>query len=146
MRDGRTWTGEVIRLMTNEQIVKEMYAAFGRGDIAAVLSHVAKDADWEAEGPAEMIFTGIRHGIEDIEGFFAGIAREHANPNLLMTEFVSSGDSVAAFGRYQATLKKTGVPVDTPVGHLFKFRDGKVVRYVNMLNTAAFVSAAAAKA
>jgi ketosteroid isomerase-like protein len=132
--------------VSNEQIVKEMYAAFGRGDIAGVLSHVAKDADWEAEGPAEMVFTGIRHGIEEIKGFFAGIAQQHANPNLEMAEFVSSGDSVAAFGWYQATLKKTGVRVDTPVGHLFKFRDGKVVRYINMLNTAAFVTSLAAKA
>jgi uncharacterized protein len=132
--------------MSNEQTVKEMYAAFGRGDIAAILSHVAKDADWEAEGPAEMVFTGIRHGVEEIKGFFAGIAQEHADPNLEMTEFVSAGDSVAVFGRYQATLKRSGVRVDTPLAHLWKFRDGKVVHYVNLTNTAAFVSALAAKA
>jgi uncharacterized protein len=132
--------------MSNEQTVKEMYAAFGRGDIAAILSHVAKDADWEAEGPAEMVFTGIRHGVEEIKGFFAGIAQEHADPNLEMTEFVSAGDSVAVFGPYQATLKRSGVRVDTPLAHLWKFRDGKVVRYVNLTNTAAFVSALAANA
>jgi hypothetical protein len=32
------------------------------------------------------------------------------------------------------------------VGHLFQFRDGKVVRYVNMINTAAFVEGTSARA
>ncbi len=85
-----------------------------------------------------MVFTGVRHGKkETLEGFFGGIAQEHADPKLEMTEFVAEGDSVAAFGRYAATLK-SGQRVDSPVGHLFKFRGGKVVHYTNMLNTAAF--------
>jgi ketosteroid isomerase-like protein len=119
-----------------------MYAAFGRGDIATIMANVADDVSWEAEGPAEMVFTGIRHGKTETRGFFQGLASEHANPNLQMTEFVSSDDSVATFGRYQATLKKTGRRVDSPVAHLFKFRNGKVVRYVNLIDTAAFVEAA----
>ena len=57
-----------------------------------------------------------------------------------MTEFFSTSDAVAAFGRYQATVK-TGIRIDTPVAHYFKFRDGKVSRYVNFINSAAFVEA-----
>ena len=44
--------------------------------------------------------------------------------------FLESSDTVAAFGRYAATGKATGVRVDPP-----QFRDGKVVRYVNFVNT-----------
>lgn len=122
------------------EIVREMYAAFGRGDIEGVMAHIADDVVWSAEGPAEMGFAGIRHGKrETLEGFFGGIAAEHADPKLEMTEFVSEGDSVAAFGRYEVTLKKSGRRVDSPVGHLFKFRGGKVAHYSNLLNTAAFV-------
>jgi ketosteroid isomerase-like protein len=58
-----------------------------------------------------------------------------------MTEFLQTGDSVATFGRYQATVKASGIRVDTPVGHLFKFRDGKIVRYINLVNTGAFIEA-----
>jgi ketosteroid isomerase-like protein len=124
------------------QVVKDIYAAFGRGDIPFIMTHVAEGVSWEAEGPAEMVFTGIRHGANETLGFFKGIAQEHADPNLEMTEFVGSDDSVAAFGRYQATVRKTGRRVDTPVAHLFKFRNGKIVRHVNLVNTAAFVEAA----
>lgn len=128
------------------EIVKEMYAAFGRGDVEGVVAHLADDVLWSAEGPADMVFTGIRHGKQDtLAGFFGGIAQEHRDPKLEMTEFVAEGDSVAAFGRYAATLK-SGHRVDSPVGHLFKFRGGKVVHYINLLNTAAFVSAAQGRA
>jgi len=129
------------------EIVKEMYAAFSRGDIDGVMGHIADDVVWSAEGPAEMVFTGIRHGKREIlEGFFGGIAQEHADPALEMTEFVAQDNSVAAFGRYAATLKRSGQRVSSPVGHLFKFRDGKVVHYTNLLNTAAFLLPAPATA
>jgi len=127
------------------QTVKDMYAAFGRGDIDGIMRHVADDVSWEAEGPAELVFTGIRNGKQETLRFFEGIAQEHRDPKLEMTEFVASGNSVAAFGRYEATLK-SGRRVDSPVGHLFEFRDGKVARYVNLLNTAAFVEGTPARA
>ena len=56
-----------------------------------------------------------------------------------MLNWVADGDSVAVFGRYQCTLKNKGKRVDTPLGHLFQFRDGKVVRYVNLLDTAQYL-------
>lgn len=122
-------------------IVKEMYAAFGRGDVSAIMAHVADDVSWEFEGPEVLRFSGIRRGKQETLGFFFGIAEEHGNPDLRMQNFIVSGGSVAVFGRYAATMKRTGIRVDTPVAHLFQFRDGKVVRYVNLTDTAAYVAA-----
>jgi ketosteroid isomerase-like protein len=48
---------------------------------------------------------------------------------------------VMTIGRYTATTKATGKRVDSPVAHYWKFRDGKVVRYVGLSNTAALVEA-----
>jgi ketosteroid isomerase-like protein len=123
------------------QKVKEIYAAFGRGDAPAILAELADDVSWEFETPAEISWGGARRGPAEVAGFFVGIANEHANPKLEMTEFVSSGDAVAAFGRYQATVRATGKRVDTPVGHYFQFRDRKVARYIGLVNSAAFVEA-----
>ena len=122
-------------------IVQSMYSAFGRGDVPGILSHVADDVSWEFEASPLISWSGIRKGKDETVGFFSGIAAEHGDPKLEMTEFLESSDAVAAFGRYQATIKATGIRVDTPVGHLFKFRDGKVVRYVNLVNSGAFVDA-----
>jgi ketosteroid isomerase-like protein len=125
--------------------IKEIYAAFGRGDIAAIIACMADDVSWEFEAPPEISWAGIRRGPKEASGFFTGIANEHADPRLEMTEFLASGDAVAVFGRYAATVRATGVRVDTPVGHYFKFRDGKIVRYVNFVNTGAFLEAARAR-
>jgi len=121
--------------------IKEIYAAFGRGDIATILASLTDDVRWEFEAPAELSWSGIRRSPQEVEGFFSGIAAEHAEPKLEMTEFFSTDDAVAAFGRYQATVKATGIRVDTPVAHYFKFRDGKIVRYINVINSGAFVEA-----
>ena len=122
--------------------IKDIYAAFGRVDIKTILATMTDDISWEFEAPAELSWAGMRHGPQEALGFFNGIAAEHANPHLQMTEFLSTGDAVAAFGRYQATVKATGIRVDTPVAHYFKFRDGKIARYINVTNSAAFVEAA----
>ena len=122
--------------------IKDIYAAFGRGDIQTILASMTEDVSWEFEAPAEITWGGCRRGPAEAAGFFAGIAAEHADPKLEMTEFLATSDAVAAFGRYQATLRATGSRVDTPVGHYFKFRDGKISRYINLINTAAFVQAA----
>jgi ketosteroid isomerase-like protein len=121
--------------------IKDIYAAFGRGDIAAILASLTDDVSWEFEAPAELSWSGIRHSPQQATGFFTGIAAEHAEPNLAMTEFFASDDAVAAFGRYQATVKATGIRVDTPVAHYFRFRNGKIARYVNIVNSAAFIEA-----
>ena len=121
------------------QAIKDVYAAFGRGDVAAILSKLTPDVSWEVEAPAEISFAGIRRGPEAVKEFFQAIANDHADPKLEVTEYFSSADSVATFGRYKCTLKKTGKHVETPGAHLFKFRDGKITRFVDHINTAAFL-------
>jgi len=121
--------------------IKQIYAAFGRGDINTILENLTDDVSWEFEAPQELSWSGIRHSPQEAAGFFSGLAAEHENPVLQMAEFLSGADAVAAFGRYQATVKTTGVRVDTPVAHYFKFRDGKIARYINIINSAAFIEA-----
>jgi ketosteroid isomerase-like protein len=123
-------------------LVQDMYAAFGRGDVETILSNTTEDVSWEFEAPAVLAWSGIRKGRLEAKGFFVGIAAEHENPVPNMTEFFFTNDAVAAFGRYDATVKSTGKRVSTPVAHYFKFRDGKVSRYVNIINSGAFVEAA----
>ena len=68
--------------------IKDIYAAFGRGDIQTILATMTDDISWEFEAPAELSWAGMRHGPQEALGFFNGIAAEHANPHLQMTEFV----------------------------------------------------------
>jgi len=45
----------------NKQIVAGIYEAFGRGDLAAVLSALADDVTWDMAGTAP--FAGARRGM-----------------------------------------------------------------------------------
>jgi uncharacterized protein len=121
--------------------VKGFYAAFSRGDIATILASVADDVSWEYEAPPEILSAGIRHSPKEVAEYFSAIANQATVHNLEMTDFVASDDAVAAFGRYQGTIKATGIRVDTPLAHYFKFRDGKVVRHVQLSNTGALLEA-----
>jgi ketosteroid isomerase-like protein len=121
--------------------VQELYAAFGRGDLPAILSKLDDNIVWESEAPAIVSFGGIRHGITEVRGFFDALARDFSDQKLTIAEYVASGDTVMTIGRYSATTKATGKKVDSPVAHYWKFRDGKVVRYVGLSNTAALVEA-----
>jgi len=124
------------------QTIRDLYAAFGRGDVATILAKLDPNMSLEVEGPAEISFGGIRKGPEAVKGFIQAIGSDHADPKLEITDYFSSADAVATFGRYICTLKNTGKRVDSPVAHLFKFRDGKIVCFVDHINTAAFLEAA----
>jgi ketosteroid isomerase-like protein len=121
--------------------VKDMYSAFSRGDIATIIANMADDVRWENEAPAELLSSGIRHSPKGVGEFFMDLAGQGSDHNRQMTEFFSNGDAVAAFGRYQGTFKSTGIRIDTPVAHYFKFREGKVVRFVQVSNTGASLEA-----
>lgn len=122
-------------------IVQDIYAAYVRGDIASILNQLAADVVWEVEGPPSLSFTGIRRGVQETTGFFEALGRDYSDHSIAMTDFVASGDAVVAFGRYEATAKATGKRASTPLAHYWTFRNGKVARYVNYLDTAAFVEA-----
>jgi ketosteroid isomerase-like protein len=123
------------------QTVKDLYAAFGRGDIAAILAMLADDVVWELEGPAILPFAGIRRGKTEAASFFEGLAAGQSGQKLTITDYVASGDTVMTLGRYSAKVDATGKTYDSPVAHYWKFRDGKVIRQVGLANTAAAAEA-----
>ncbi len=125
----------------NAETVKQMYAAFDGGDVAGVLAHVTDDVVWSFEANGAISWGGVRHGQTEAAGFFQGIVNDLTDLKLDMTEFVSEGDLVASFGRFEATVRKNGRRVSTPVAHYFRFREGKVAEYRNHINTAAFADA-----
>jgi uncharacterized protein len=125
----------------NTAVIQRLYDAFSKGDVATILNHLTPDVEWIFEGPTSVPFTGKRHGIEETKGFFTALATTQSGMTLTTDEFIAQGDHVATYGRYTGTVTATGRKFDSPVGHFFQFRDGKVARFVNMGDTAAYVEA-----
>ena len=127
--------------MSNTEIVNSIYAAFQQGDIPAILSYLAEDVVWESAGPEKIAHAGVRKGRQNVPGFFEGLVKDHTEPELVITDVAAQGDSVAMFGHYTATMRTTGVRLTVPIGHLWKLRDGKVVRYLGLFDSGAVLNA-----
>jgi len=124
-------------------VAKRMYAARNRGQVDAVLAECDPDVEWHphlATLGGKPIFghAGVREYMasltEDWEYF-------HHEPE----EFFGVGDNVVAFVHTSARGKSSGIELDVPVGHVFSFRDGKVLRFVTYLDRSEAMRAAEAE-
>src|SRR3954453_4411784 len=109
---------------TNTALVQRMYAAFGSGDIQAILANVGPNAEWVDYGPSAVPYFGDFSG--RIADFFKAIGESTTGGNLTVDRYLASGDRVVAEGRYTATVRNTGAKIDAPIAHVFTLRDGKV--------------------
>ena len=125
----------------NVEKVKAMYAAFGRGDIPAVLAELAADVEWVVYGPPIIAYAGTRRGPSEVAGFFEALATTQENHELSIDSYVAQGDVVVTLGRHAARVKATGKSFDSPIAHVFRFRDGKVSKLDDFGDTSRIAAA-----
>jgi len=126
----------------NIATAKNLYAAFARGDIAAILQGCIPDIEWEAGGRNEDFPTfGPRKGLEQVKEFFQTVASLENFHEFVPREFYSDGDKVFALGRYTITLKTNGRRIASEWIHVITFRGGKVAKFREFTDTANFAAA-----
>ena len=124
----------------NVVLVQTALAAFGRGDIDAILDHCTSDCEFSCPGPAIIPYTGTRKGRAEIQTYFDQLMGTQSNANLTIDDFVAQDDKVVAIGRYTATINATGKSIDSPVVLTFKVQDGKIARHMVVGDTAALAA------
>jgi ketosteroid isomerase-like protein len=119
------------------EVVRGIYDALGRGDMAGVLGAMAEDIKWyEAEG---MPYGGVYQGGEAVaQNVFGPVMQDIPNFAVSPEQFIASGDTVAVVARYTGTGKDTGNELDLQVVHVYDVRDGKVVQFRQFADTAKF--------
>jgi len=127
----------------NIATVKEIYAAFGRGDVDAILEQCIDDVDWAAEAAIEVApWHGVKHGKAEVPSFFAGIQQAGPVTEFTPLSFAGNDDGdVMVFLRYAFTAAATGKDVAMNLHHFWRFRDGKVTYYRGSEDTALVASA-----
>jgi len=112
----------------NIETAKQLYEAFGRGDVEAILERVTDDVDWSTDAAIESApWYGPRHGKDGVRSFFEAIGKTGPVPEFTPLSFTSNdhGD-VMVFLRYAFTVASTGKSAAMNMHHYWKFRDGKV--------------------
>jgi ketosteroid isomerase-like protein len=122
--------------------VQNLYAAFGRGDIATIIGGSAPDIDWQSVGrKSDYPAFGPRKGAAQVEEFFRIVAENEDFSDFSPREFYAAEDKVFVLGSYSVKMKKTGKPVACEWVHVFTFRDAKVIHWREHTDTAQFAEA-----
>lgn len=121
----------------NVATVQAIYAAFGAGDIAGVLAHLAPDVAWEHDwGGTPLRLYTPRSGADQVPGFFAELAGTVDLTRFEPVAFLSGGSMVAVPIRLGATVKATGKTVQDLEMHLWTFGDdGRVAAFRHICDT-----------
>ena len=126
----------------NKQVVKEVYSAFQRNNIPAILNCLTDDVQWFSIGPPHVIPTaGTRYGRRQVEEYFSMFESLEEVETFTPQEFIAEGERVVAMGEMQSRIKPTNVRVKTPWVHIFRFRQGKISEFRSFCDSAAVVDA-----
>lgn len=124
----------------NVQLVQDAYAAFKRGDIPSLLDRLSDDIEW-VEPPVPPL-GGVYRGKDAVAEFFRKVGETSEFASFEPQKFVAQGDHVVALGHYNATVRGTGKAYDCDWAMLFVVTSGKISKFQEFTDTAAFAAAA----
>jgi ketosteroid isomerase-like protein len=108
--------------------IHNLYAAYGRGDVAGALADLADDVDWAAEASGDSVpWFGNYRGKEQVPEFFAAIASSVDVTLFEVVGLASNDTDVIATIRWSYTVKATGKTASMYMQHWWRFADGRIV-------------------
>jgi uncharacterized protein len=120
-----------------EGVVKQSYAAFGRGDIPAILNLIADQVDWQDVCPTSLPYSGLRRNRAEVAKFFSESAQVDEIKTFEPREFIVAGENVTVLGYMEGYARDTKKEFQTDFVHVFTVQNGKITRWRGFLNTAA---------
>lgn len=124
--------------------IKDIYAAFGRGDIPAILETIDEDVDWRV--PETLPHGGSFTGRDAVGGFFQGIGDTWDGLELDLEEVVGDGDRVLAVAHIHGRLRSTGEETGYRSAHVWTVENGVPVRFAEYVDAPVGLPAARAAA
>jgi ketosteroid isomerase-like protein len=123
----------------NIKTVQDAFAAFTRGDIAALLDLVSDDVVWHGVygGPADVPQAGERHGRAAVAEFFELVAQNTEFWKFEPREFVAANDKVVALGHYAGKVTTTGRAFDSGFAMVSALKNGRIATFQEFTNSAA---------
>jgi ketosteroid isomerase-like protein len=110
----------------NVEIVREVLAAWPRGDRDAIVAAMAEDCELvplraQLEGSSYRGREGALRFWDDLHADWEGL-------ELPIQDVRDLGDTVVVIGHLVARGRTSGVDLDVPIGQVWELRDGKVTR------------------
>jgi ketosteroid isomerase-like protein len=118
--------------------VEAIYAAFGRGDVPAILEHLSDDVAWEYQPISTTVpWLQGRRGKEGALAFFQAVGSELAISKFTVNRLLAADQLVVALVDLEGTVKKTGRAIhEVDEVHLWHFDErGRVARFRHCVDT-----------
>jgi hypothetical protein len=126
----------------NLNLVQNAYAAFGRGDLPAILDMMTPDTAIGIVGrKQDAPFFGMHGGKAGVAEFFKLLDEAHAISKFEPQRFLAAEEMVFVWGHYVWTMRNSGVSDDTEWLHVITVRDGKIAMWRGHNDTAMLAAA-----
>jgi uncharacterized protein len=122
--------------MSNTDVLKQGYEAFGRGDLEGATQNFADAIRWENPEAPQLPNSGVIEGKDAVKQVFAELGDYWESFSIVPDEFIESGQTVVVLSHSEATAKDTGKEVKLPWVHVWRFSDGKVAEVQALTDTA----------
>jgi ketosteroid isomerase-like protein len=120
----------------NLRVIHKVYESFGAKDIAGIVGAMAEDVTWELPEMEYVPYSGTRNGKEGVNEFFNIILQNMCFKSFEPKAFYTNADGVAVYGTYSWAPKATGKTSGCGFMHLFTIKEGKVIRFRELMDTA----------
>jgi ketosteroid isomerase-like protein len=122
---------------TNIKTITQVYEAFGRGDVPAILDAVTDDVDWAAEASSTGApWYGAHTGRDGVAQFFTDFGSAMEVEEFTPVSVAANDTDVLTVVRFRARSRRTGKNAAMDLHHFFRFRDGKIAYYRGTEDTA----------
>ena len=113
----------------NLDVVRGVYAAFGRGDVEGILAALDPEVSWRTPGAPDLPTGGLRQGVPAVREFFPLLFNTFDFADFQPRDFLAAADKVVVLGTSREGPKGSGRLVDFRWVHVFTFRDGRIVAF-----------------
>lgn len=119
------------------ETIRSVYAAFGSGDLPAILARLDDAVDWASETTSTAApWYGARHGKDEVADFFEQFGSTMEVEEFTPVSLAANDTDVLTVVRMRATHRASGKVLAMDLHHRFTFRDGKIVFYRGTEDTA----------
>jgi uncharacterized protein len=129
----------------NIRLVKDGYAAFGRGDVQGLLGLLSEDVEWEIPGQG-LPLAGTYIGRDGVARFFQKLGEDAEILAFEPREFVAQDDQVVVIGLERGNIRATGRAFEANWVMVFTIRGGKISGFREFSDTLAIANAYASTA